>query len=439
MFRSPLAVIAVAALSVGCVTISGPTASPSATTPAATPTKAPTVAPTVPPSPTSAPTAAPTPTLAPTNAPTDAPTLAPTLEPTAAPTEAPADLDTRDLLFNDDMTDTSSGWATGTVNGGDGSVIGTINYTQNGLAFNVANENGWLATSRVFGGAQATVKIAAEFVPQGAGRFGLLCDSNDTDEWGAVIDTDGTWLLGKVTNDGFDSKVKDENSGLNISIGQSTLMVVECTGLITGKLRITLWMEGTGPVATYETDSGPDTFNRVGAYAEARGAETYVSLANVLAFGAGGATNEVSDAASALMTHIPSDWLDSCYQSPRPPLLGRTAEAVVTCFIRKPGANGPEIVEYASYLNEALMNSAYQQRISVFGSGDGNGSCADGSGEHVYNIDGHESGHLLCVDQFRGIRFDWTDTRLNILSSMVDFDGDYAQTFSDWQSGGPDL
>jgi hypothetical protein len=216
-------------------------------------------------------------------------------------------------------------------------------------------------------------------------------------------------------------------------------MVVECTGLITGKLRITLWMEGTGPVATYETDAGPDTFNRVGAYAEARGAETYVSLANVLAFGAGGATNEISDATSELMTHIPADWLDSCYQSPRPPLLGHTAEAVVTCFLGKPGSKGAEIAEYASYLAADEMDAAYQARLGAFGSGDAGNSCDVGPTETTWNFgEGTpDNGKLLCIDQFRGIRFDWTDTRLNILSSLVDFDGSYPDTYADWVNGGP--
>jgi hypothetical protein len=112
------------------------------------------------------------------------------------------------------------------------------------------------------------------------------------------------------------------------------------------------------------------------------------------------------------------------------------AEAVVTCFIRKPGANGAEIAEYASYLSADQMNAAYQQRIGVFGSGAG-GNCESSSGEQSYNISGEESGRLLCVEQFRGIRFDWTDTRLNILSSLVDFDGSYSDTLADWQVGGP--
>lgn len=48
-------------------------------------------------------------------------------------------------------------------------------------------------------------------------------------------------------------------------------------------------------------------------------------------------------------------------------------------------------------------------------------------------------GRLLCVDQFAGIRFGRTDTRLNVLGTLVDFDGDYSAAFEGWLLPGPDL
>ncbi|MEP7360226.1 MAG: hypothetical protein ABI744_01475 [Chloroflexota bacterium] len=432
MSKLPTALIAVVALVTGCVSITAPSAAPSVTPAPATP--APTSTPSA--APTASPTASPVATVAPT--PSATPSVAPTEGPTAVPTQAPSELDTRDLLFSDDMTDPSSGWAVGQVTDSD-ATVGTISYAGDRLRLDVQNTTGWLATSRVLDGEQSTMRMAAQFVPQGPGRFGLLCDANDTDEWGALVDTDGSWFLGNLTNAGFDTKVKQEVSGLNIPINQSTLMAVECSGLATGKVRITLWLDGTGPVAVYETDAGPDTFNRAGIYAEALGAPTTIDVGDIITFGDSSDSGEMTDAGLDLMTHIPSDWVDSCYQSVRPPLYGRMAEAVVTCFMRKPGDNGAEIAEYASYLSPSEMDAAYQQRVSVFGSSAGTGSCEVGSSEQPYNIDGVESGRLLCVDQFRGIRFDWTDTRLNILSSLVDFDSDYSATFADWRIGGPDL
>jgi hypothetical protein len=36
-----------------------------------------------------------------------------------------------------------------------------------------------------------------------------------------------------------------------------------------------------------------------------------------------------------------------------------------------------------------------------------------------------------------GIRLDWTDDRLSILTTLTDFEGSYPDTYSDWQAAGP--
>jgi hypothetical protein len=164
-----------------------------------------------------------------------------------------------------------------------------------------------------------------------------------------------------------------------------------------------------------------------------------VDVENAVAFGVGYGDGQMTDNALALLAHIPEDWQDSCYQSVRPPLFGSIAEAIVTCFIRQPGDDGAEIAEYAAYLATEDMNDAYQTRVEAFPAGTA-GSCADGSGEHEWWIGEDQTntiGRILCTDQLRGIRYDWTDERLNILGTLVDFDGDYALTLTDWEAAGP--
>lgn len=444
MSKSVFAVLCVTALVAGCVSVTGPTASP-ALTPAAT--VAPTALPTVPP------TTAPTATLAPS--PTADGTEGPTVPPTAAPTGVPSAFDTRDVLFNDDLTDADGHcmaattatptdcFGVGEVTGANGTHIGSVSYQDGAFNFAVDIQNGWMWSRREVGGAHSTMRIAAEFIPATDGRFGLFCDSNDDELWGAVVGTDGSWVLGDIGETGINPLVTDENAGLPVPLGQSALMAVECAGLITGGLRLTLWMDRTGPVAIYETDHGPDNFDRAAAYAEATGTSTSIEVENIVAFGSGFDDNQVTDAAAELITHIPEDWVDSCYQSLRPPLFASVAEAVVTCFIGEPGDEGAEIAEYASYLSEEAMNAAYQQRVDTFGTGDQTDSCEEGSGERGYHFGSDdkapEAGRLLCVDQFRGIRYDWTDNRLNILSALVDFDGDFSATFQNWVNGGPNV
>jgi len=85
------------------------------------------------------------------------------------------------------------------------------------------------------------------------------------------------------------------------------------------------------------------------------------------------------------------------------------------------------------------MDLAFQRRVDAFGSGNSANTCNVGPTETTWHFDDGtpDVGRLLCIDQFAGIRFDWTDDRVNILSSMVDFDGNYARTYDDWQVAGP--
>lgn len=54
-----------------------------------------------------------------------------------------------------------------------------------------------------------------------------------------------------------------------------------------------------------------------------------------------------------------------------------------------------------------------------------------------WSIGDESFGRLQCAPQQVGIRFDWTDTRLSILSTLIDFDGDYQTTFQTWLEAGP--
>jgi hypothetical protein len=263
MSKSVLVALAVVTLLVGCVSVTVPTASPGVT---AAPTLATTGAPT------GAPSAPPTagPTATPSAAPTTGPTAAPTAGPTAVPSTDPSGFDIRDMIYHDEFTDPTGQCAvqTGTTVPagcfGVGEVtsedpdtheithIGAVSYTDSRLNFAVDLENGWMWSRREVGGAHSTMRIAAEIIPASAGRFGLFCDSNDDELWGALIGTDGSWVLGDIGSTGINRLVEDLDAGLDVPIGEPTLMAIECAGLITGALRLTLWLEGSGPVAVYQ-------------------------------------------------------------------------------------------------------------------------------------------------------------------------------------------
>ena len=438
-----LVILAVCVLAVGCVTVSAPTNSPTLA-PTASPSQAPATAspsPSAAPSPTASPSPAPTDTLAPTESPTVAPSASPAPTASAEPT-GELGFDDRDVVFSDDLSDPTGEcvdatvalpdcWGIGVTGGG------AIAYVDGALQFDTASDTSWMWSRRELGSTNTTMRIAAEFMPSSEGSFGILCGSGDELLFGVLVGTDGSWSFVKVAGDAAEELQSDESAGLSVPIGASSPLALECAGTASGMLRMQLWLENTGLVAIYEADEGPENFDRAAVYVDAASDSFSVQVDNLIAFGSGFADNQVTQEAAQLLTHVPSDWQDQCYQGLRPPLFGGTAEAVVTCFLAEPGHDGAEVAEFAQFLTTDAMDEAYQKRVDAFGTGDGVESCAVGSSEHAYRIGEVESGRLLCVPQFSGIRFDWTDSRLNILSMLVDLDGDFGLTFADWQAGGP--
>jgi len=440
--KSVLVAFAVLALAAGCVSVSGPTAAPTTSPSFGITTPHPATA-----TPSAAPTAAPTATVAPTA------TAAPSAS--SGPTSQPSgDLgfDERDVIFFDDLTDPSGEcttpppnttpagcWGVGDVTTTDGTPIGSIHYESGALALAVDNAGAWLWSRRIADSTSATMRVIGDFYPAGDGVFGVVCASGDTQLFGAVVGTDGSWAFVSIGNNGAEKLLSDESAGLDVRAGESNLVALECTGTATGPLRLTLWLGKSGPIATYTQAGGPANFDRAAAYFEATSAGFSVAMHNVILFGSRIEDGSYGPEGLQLLAHVPTDWRSSCYQGLRPPYLASTADAVLTCHL--PAHDGAEIAEYAAYSNADSMVAAYQSRIDAFDTGDGGPRCADGSGEHSYNFgEGTpDVGRLLCVDQFSGIRFDWTDTRLNIMSTLVDFDASYGSTFADWIDAGPNL
>lgn len=320
----------------------------------------------------------------------------------------------------------------GTTPGGD------IAYVDGALQFNLPANGNWIWSRRNTGEINGTLRIVGEFTPLADGGFALLCVSGEL-LYGAMLSSGGGFSFVRIGEDGAEVLAADEAAGLDVSSGTTSRFVLECAGVSTGAFRMQLWMIGTGPVGIYESDEGPENFDRIGAYVEAASEAFVGRLEHVHAFGVTGADGQLDTAGEELLGHVPADWQDSCYQSPVPALNADFATANLVCFIGQPGNNGAEVVEYAQFDSKADMDLAYQNRVETFGTGSDVPSCQDGSGEHGYTIGETEAGRLLCVEQQVGIRFDWTDDRLNILSSAVDFDGSFTSTYTDWADGGPNL
>jgi hypothetical protein len=150
------------------------------------------------------------------------------------------------------------------------------------------------------------------------------------------------------------------------------------------------------------------------------------------AFGVGGSDGTMSNGAQILLAHIPTDFQQNCYESPQ---FSDAPQYIVSCIPQTSG-KGAEIERYEQFADKASMDAAYQDLIDVFGV-DSSGSCQSGPNEADWEINEQTGGRVQCAPQTNGIRFDWTDDLTSILSSLIDFDGSYKDTYDSWVNAGP--
>ncbi len=428
MLRSTMLVVVAFAL-VACVSVTPPTTS-APTIPAGSPTPA--VATPVPA--TSAPIA--TPTAEPTASPTAEPTATPTEEPTASPTDAPTaspeatpPTQGNDLLFLDNMDDPTSGWDTLAND------LAEIVYDVGSLEIAVNADETYAYSGRDLDADFGVTLVAGEFIPVGDGAPGLLCVGRNAAggdlAYGAVFTQQGAVVF--VSIDAGVQTVLETNESVNTTLpaGQPSVLGLGCSATSTGALRLTAFGEGTGPVATYQVDEGPASFDSVAAYAEATTAGFVLDVSAVAAYGIPGSTAAMTPEATELLTHVPSDFRSQCYESPA----SDGEVAILVCNLQQDGA-GAEMLTYEKHVTADAMNAAYQERVEDFGV-ESQGSCQNGPNETTWSIDDVSFGRVQCAPQQAGIRFDWTDDRLNILSTLVDFEGDYNATYNLWLDAGP--
>jgi hypothetical protein len=186
-----------------------------------------------------------------------------------------------------------------------------------------------------------------------------------------------------------------------------------------------------GPVAVFQTDQGPDTFTGVALYAEPSGESVRVGVDAASAFGIPGSADGMTAEGESLLTNVPGDLQSTCIQVPS----SGNALAVLHCYLQVEGT-GAELLQFQRLPSNEEMDASYQEFVSQYGV-DSTGSCQEGPNETTWSIDGAVGGRVQCAPQGVGIRFDWTDDALVILSTLVDFEGDYENTYNLWIDAGP--
>ncbi len=436
MIRSALFVAAVAAVLVGCVSISNPIVTPGlptlpgrtqdVTTPA--PTAA--VTPTPAPSPTAEPTAEPTeePTSEPTAETTDEPSAEPTPEGPAPTPAAIEDFGATELVFADDFSDDNSGWGVGPNAGG------TIAYVTGALQFDTAAEQAFMWSRRATPELQNVLHIEADFTPSAPGYQGLLCADNDDTLWGAVAGADGTWVFIKLTADGSTILSSNQEAGFAIAPGATTRVGLDCEGTAAGGFRMQLSLPDLGAATIYEgaIDEGSAQFDRAGLYGESAAHPYSLRVDNLFVYGGTGETPTMSDEATALLEHVPAEWQPDCFESVGNPF-DEGITAAVSCTLDD---DRSDVVDYLQFDSQASMETTYQQRVDIY-SVESQGSCQTGPNETSYSIGGSPAGRILCAPSVIGARYDWTHDGLAILTTLTDFEGSYEDLYQDWLVAGP--
>ena len=437
MIRSALFVAVLAAVLVGCVSVTNPIVTPAIPT---LPGRTQGVTTPAPATPAATPTSAPTPTAEQTAEPTAEPTEEPTAEATEEPTaeatpEGPAatpaaieDFGATDLLFADDFSDDSSGWGVGTNAGG------TIAYASGALQFDTAEDGSWMWSRRATPELQNVLHIEADLTPSAAGYQGLLCADKDDILWGAIANDEGTWAFIKVTADGFTALSTNQDQGFAIVPGETTRMGLDCQGTAAGEFRMQLSLPDLGAATLYEgaTDDGAAQFDRAGVYSESRADPYSLRVDNLFAYGGTGETTTMSDAAAALLEHVPSDWQPDCFES-----VGNPFDEGITAAISCTLTDGrSDFVDYLQFDTKDNMDTTYQQRVDIY-SVESTDSCETGPDETGYAIGGSEAGRILCAPSVIGVRSDWTHDDLMILTTLTDFEGSYEDMYQDWLIAGP--
>jgi hypothetical protein len=337
-----------------------------------------------------------------------------------------------DLLFLDNMDDPGSGWSDLSAE------LAAIAYADSAVRISILQHPAFAYSERDLGAEYGVVLSFGEFNPTAQGSAGVLCIAPGEAgasglAYGAVFTPLGGVIFISIDNGQIGILESNDSTGVTLPIGASTVYGLACGGTSTGALRLVAFGAASGPLASYQIDTGPETFRSVGMYGESLEEGFTLNVETAAAYGIPGSDVAMSAEGQALLTHVPADWQQFCIESPST----ATETAAVVCFLQQNGT-GVEIASYESYATNEDMDATYQRRVSDFGV-ESTGSCQSGPNETTWSIDEVVYGRVQCAPQQVGIRVDWSDNRLGIMSTLVDFEGDYQAAYDTWVNAGPEL
>jgi hypothetical protein len=342
---------------------------------------------------------------------TSGPTQAP--ESTPPPGSNTADVD---LLFADEAIDGASGWRQLNVHNA------AFDLEDGELASTYVKKGSWAYAVHQLGVAETVVRVGGRFTSSGLGYFGWLCgDSSAGRYYGAVPETDGSLVFIDGGYGGVEPVERYEDLGAPIASGVKTMFGLECA-IDHG----TLWMQALldgEPIAAHEVENVTDAtrFDVLGMYGESLDPPFTTSVTDIVARGTNDGTGSISFAGLPLANYAQPAAASaesgelSCLEAP----LSSAATAAVTCYLQDEG-NGPELLQLSTYADAPGTAAAYA-------SDDHKPPCASGLSTTLWS-----RGVVRCVSQPVGIDLEWSDSALNVVGHLIDFDGDTTATQSVW-------
>jgi LCCL domain-containing protein len=338
------------------------------------------------------------------------------------------------LLFSDDFSDTSGGWAT------DSGPSGTIAYESEKLAVDLAADVSYISTS---GPIDATpwdvVRIEATLTAtggDGANYAGLLCGASAEDAAGAVVGTDGVHAF--IQRTGTNYTALEVTQGVAGSLFQNDVaarLTLECAGTSTGPLRLRLSFDGT-LVDEYSGTTGPQNFQTASAYVEGKTGSSF-TLDDVSVFGgfAAGLPPLATGDLAELLAHVPAAFNVNCHE-----VTTFAAGEVIAASCTPDIVSG--YVTYTLFETDGHASDAWLADLDFFGNGVTGSDCAAGPCLVAYVgtsglVEGrYFSNNYTGVDP-NGLIAYWFDAGEKIEAGLTVYDTTFAELYDLALQAGP--
>jgi hypothetical protein len=337
------------------------------------------------------------------------------------------------MLFSDDFSDTSGGWAT--ESGPDG----TVAYESEKLAVDLAANVSYVSTSGLIDSMTwDVVRVEATLTATGgntANYVGLLCGPSADDAAGAIVGTDGVHAFIRRTGSNYEALEFTQGvAGSHLHDDVPARLTLECAGLSTGMLRLRLSFDGE-LIDEYSDDAGPQDFQTVSVYVEGKAGAGF-TVDDVAVFGgdAAGLPPLATGEMAELLTHVPAAFNVNCHE-----VTTFAAGEVIAVQCSPSPVTG--YVTYTQFDTDAHAQDAWFDDLDFFGEGAEGTDCDTGpclvAWDRAGLVEGRYFANSYTAVDPNGLIAYWFDSGLMIEAGLAVYDTTFAELYDLALQAGP--